>query len=185
MPIQSHQMDREKLKEAVLLIASHCPPEEMGNVKMHKALYFADMLFYLAEGRPLTGVDYIKQKFGPVARHLTAAINELSAEGRLEVTETEYFGLFKKNYQPREPFKANRLSENEMAFLRETTDYVRGKSAKEISELSHNAAWEMADLGEVIPYFTALRLVPTEVTESDRQWALDSAREIATEPLTL
>jgi uncharacterized phage-associated protein len=181
LPRQQVQLDREKLKEAIWLIASHCPPEELGNVKLHKILYFSDMLFFLHEGRPITGVDYLKQKFGPVARHLTVAVAELVSEGRLEVTEREYFGLYKKSYIPREPYNAGRISAEEAELIREVADFVRGKSAREISEISHNAAWEAATLGEVIPYYTALRLVPTEVTDSDRQWATESARAYATE----
>lgn len=176
---QQFQLDREKLKEAVCLIASHCPPEELGNVKLHKILYFADMMFFLHEGRPITGVDYMKQKFGPVARHLTVSVAELVAEGALRVEEQEYFGMYKKNYIPTKEYKANRLSEEEVELLREVSDFVRGKSAKEISEISHNAVWEAAELGEVLPYFTALRLVPTEVNDSDREWAADSARKYA------
>lgn len=179
---QNYQLDRAKLKEAILLIASHCPPEELGNVKLHKALYFADMLHFIDEGRPLTGVDYLKQKFGPVARHLTAALAELEAEGRLQITDQDYFGLVKKNYVPREQYTRVHLSDHEESLLREMADFVRGRSAKEISELSHNAAWEAAELGEVIPYFTALRLIPTEVNDQDRQWADESAREYAAEP---
>lgn len=182
MATQRYQLDREKLKEAVLLIASHCPPQELGNVKLHKTLYFSDMLFFLREGRPLTGVDYLKQKFGPVARHLSNAVSALEAEGRLSVSEQEYFGLYKKTYTPVKQYVRERLSEDEETLIREVADYVRGKSAKEISEISHNAAWESVELGEVIPYFTALRLAPVEVTDADRQWASDAAREYATEP---
>jgi uncharacterized phage-associated protein len=182
MPAQNYQLDREKLKDAILVIASRCPPAELGNVKLHKALYFADMLFFLREGRPLTGVQYIKQKFGPVARHLTAMVGELVAEGRLKVTEEEYYGLLKKSYLPTAKHEPAHLSKQEVSLLHDMADFVRGSSAKEISEFSHNAAWEAADLGEVIPYFTALRLLPVEVSDSDRQWALDSALEYATEP---
>jgi uncharacterized phage-associated protein len=92
------QFDREKFKEAILLIASHCPTAELGNVKLHKILYFSDMLFYLHEGRPITGAEYIKQKFGPVAKHLTATVNELVADGLLACDEVEHFGVYKKNY---------------------------------------------------------------------------------------
>jgi hypothetical protein len=66
--------------------------------------------------------------------------------------------------------------------VKEVADFVRGKSAREISEISHNAAWESVELGEAIPYFTALRLVPAEINEEDRQWAIDSARAYAIEP---
>jgi hypothetical protein len=178
---QQFQLDREKLKEAVWLIAAHCPPEELGNVKLHKILYFSDMLFFLHEGQPITGVEYLKQKFGPTARHLTLATSELVSEGKLEISEVEYFGLYKKNYIPKAEFRRRRLSEKEASLIVEVADFVRGKSAKEISELSHNAAWEAAEMGEVLPYFTALRLIPTEVTDSDRAWAIESAHKHASQ----
>lgn len=180
MPNQ-HQFDREKLKETVLLIASLCPPDELGNVKLHKILYFSDMLHFLAEARPITGVDYLKQKFGPVARHLTQATSQLQQEGKLEVRADDYFGLPKKTYVPKTKYKQHRLSDLEVSIVREMSDFVRGQSAREISIFSHNAAWESVELGEVIPYFTALRLIPTEVDDSDRAWATEWALEHATE----
>lgn len=176
MPRSAVQFDREKFKEAILFLASYCPPEELGNVKLHKMLYFADMMNFLEEGRPLTGVDYLKQKFGPTARHLTSAVEELAREERLVVRENEHHGFFKKDYLVTPGFKPLRLAQREQALLRDVADFVRGKTARQISEISHNAAWEAAELGEVIPYFTALQLVPTEVTDDDRAWALETAR---------
>jgi uncharacterized phage-associated protein len=176
VPGSTVQFDREKFKEAILFLASHCPPEELGNVKLHKMLYFADMITFLEEGRPLTGVDYLKQKFGPTARHLTSAVDELAREGSLIVREAEYHGFFKKDYVAARSFQPLRLAESEMMLLREVADFVRGKTARQISEISHNAAWEAAELGEVIPYFTALQLVPVEITDADRAWALETAK---------
>lgn len=173
------QFDREKLKEAVWLLADYCPVEELGNVKLHKMLYFADMLRFLQEGRPITGVEYQKQKFGPTARYLSSAVQELQAEGLLRLEENSFYGFYKKSYVGVRPYRAERLSPEEQALLREVADFVRGKSAKEISELSHNAAWEAAELGEVIPYFTALRLAPEEVTDDDRAWAIEAAHQHA------
>jgi len=172
---QQHQFDREKFKEAIWVIASHCPAEELGNVKLHKILYFADMLTFLDEGRPLTGVEYLKQKFGPTARYLTAAVSEMVDEGVLSIEETDYHGFMKKSYVPHGMPHMARLSESEVTLLKDVADFVRGKSAKEISEISHNAAWDAAELGEVIPYTTALKLAPVEVKDSDRQWAKETA----------
>ena len=178
------QFDREKLKEAICLLASHCAPAELGNVKLHKMLYFSDMLSFLDEGHPITGVEYQKQKFGPTARYLTAALNSLERDGILQILEEPFHGFFKKSYVSRSPYQANRLSSREQDLLREVADFVRGKTAKEISELSHNAAWEAASLGETIPYFTALRLIPDEISDDDRSWAEQTALENATsEPL--
>ena len=175
------QFDRTKLREAVWAIAAYCPPSELGNVKLHKILYFADMLTYLREGRPLTGVDYLKQKFGPTARYLTAAIQDLVNEGRMAVETVEHYGLYKKNYLVRGDARPNVLSDAEIALLKEVADFVRGRTASEISEISHNAAWEAAELGEVIPYQSVLMLVPVEIKDKDRQWALEAAQKYVRE----
>jgi hypothetical protein len=110
-------------------------------------------------------------------------VSELVNEGRLRVTEDEYFGLYKKSYTPIGELAVDRLSEEEQRLLTDMTEFVCGFSAKEISEFSHNAAWEMMELGEVIPYFTALQLLPAEINDLDRQWAIDSAQAYAAEPL--
>lgn len=178
---ENTQFDREKFKEAIWFLTSYCPPDELGNVKLHKMLYFSDMLHFLQEGKPLTGVEYLKQQFGPTARHLTTAIDELSRSHVIDIKTVDYHGFFKKEYRPLVEFRAERLSEDEISILRDVADFVRGKTAKEISEISHNAAWDAAAMGEVIPYFTALRLVPTEINESDRTWAREIARTHARE----
>jgi uncharacterized phage-associated protein len=141
------------------------------------------MLHFLKEGKPLTGVDYLKQKFGPVARHLTAALSSLQSEGRLRISEEERFGLYKKSYVPLTKYEPKLLNSDEQTLILEVLEFVRGKSAKEISEISHTAPWEMVELGEVIPYYTALRLVPDEIEDEDREWAINTAREYAAEPL--
>lgn len=179
MRSQPVQFDREKLKDAVWYLVALCEPRELGNVKLHKMLYFSDMLAFLNEGRPITGVEYLKQKFGPTARHLTAALRELEADGRISVSEDTHYGYAKKAYIELKPYTRTRLTETEEGMLRDVAQFVRGKSAREISDLSHNAAWEATAMGDVIPYFTALKLVPTEITEEDREWAIDSARKHA------
>lgn len=173
------QLDREKLKEAVWLIASYCPPEELGNVKLHKILYFSDMFYFLREGRPITGEDYLKQQFGPTSRHLSATVNALKAEGKLDVTETEFFGMYKKNYIPKFPYKQTYLSDAETNLIKMMADFARGINAREISEISHNSAWEAAEMGERIPYFTALQFAPVEITEADVTWGIESANKYA------
>ncbi len=173
------QFDREKLKEAVWLLAAYCPREELGNVKLHKILYFSDMLSFLDVGQPITGVEYQKQKFGPTARHLSSALRSLEMEGRVKTVEEPYHGFYKKTYVSLLGYQPARLNLREQSLLREMADFVRGKTAREVSELSHNAAWETASLGETLPYFTVLNLIPNEIDDDDRSWAERTALEYA------
>jgi uncharacterized phage-associated protein len=170
--------DREKFNAVVHFVCSNSDPAHLGNVKLHKILYFADMMHFMSEGKPLTGVDYLKQKFGPVARYLSSAINQLSEDGKIEVRKRDYFGYEKSDYIARCSISAGALSNAEIRLLTDVIEFVSGKSAREISELSHDAAWQWAELGERIPYAAALGLVPTEITETDISSAVLESRQI-------
>ena len=91
------QFDRAKLKTVILYICSKCEPSQLGVVKLHKALYLADMLVYAYVGAPITGATYRKRALGPTCDQLLAVLRELSKEGVLEIREVEYFGYRKKN----------------------------------------------------------------------------------------
>ena len=96
------QFDREKFKDVVHYVVDYVRAnlgtEALGNTKLHKVLYYSDILRYLDTGQPLTGVEYQRQKFGPTARYLTWALKELEAEGRVSVTKRNYYGYQKSEY---------------------------------------------------------------------------------------
>lgn len=48
------RVDFAKLKDVVHYVCAQCNQDELGNVKLHKILYFADMLHYLSLRKPLT-----------------------------------------------------------------------------------------------------------------------------------
>ena len=175
------QFDQNKFRDLVHFVISRCQPEELGRVKLHKILYFSDMLGFLASGRPITGEDYIKQKFGPTARHLQSALRDLANAGRVEVSERAYFGYPKQDFVSRTDPDLSRFSEAEIAIVEDMVDFVCARTAREISEFSHNDAWKQAEMGETIPYFMAYSFVPCEITDDDREWARDEARRVVSE----
>ena len=165
------QFDREKLLEAVYFVCSVSDPSKLSNVKLHKILYFSDMMRFLETGRPITGVEYIKQKMGPTARHLAWAFRELQSCGALKVSKEEFHGFIKKRYETKEDYPIRKMSAEEKDMLKEATDYFSDMSARETSEISHNAAWRSARMGEVIPYHSVYRLLPVELDDDDMKWA--------------
>lgn len=171
-------IDRDKFKDVVHYICANCSVEELGNVKLHKALYFADMMTFISSGRPMTGVEYQKQKFGPVARHLTWAINELCKDGRLRAEKRDYFGFTKVDYVSLQHPSTRSLSNEEIHLLNEVIDFVCNKTAKELSELTHDAAWRAAKMGEVIPYYAAHGILPAAVSDADMDAAIKEAKRI-------
>lgn len=174
------KFDRAKFKAVVHYICANTDPDELGNVKLHKVLYFADMLHFASTGTPLTGVDYLKQKFGPVARNLSKAVEELQQDGKLRVEVQDYFGFDKKRYVSIAP-PTVKMTNEEARLLGDVMAYVCGRSARAISELSHDAAWSAAVLGERIPYAAALGLGSDEITDADIEAGIADARRLRPE----
>jgi antitoxin SocA-like protein len=176
------QFDREKYKAVVLYTCDKCKAHQLGAVKLHKVLYFADMLHYAHVGAPMTGSTYRKRPHGPTSDELLPTLRELEKTGAIQVREVDYFGYRKKEYVARELPEIERLSHTEISLLDDVVDFVcRNNSAKTISELSHNRAWEMADFGEVLPYHSAFHIFPTQVSLEVMDWARNEAGRLEAE----
>ncbi|RSY88025.1 DUF4065 domain-containing protein [Sphingomonas koreensis] len=173
------QFDRSKLEAVILRTCNACPAEKLGAVKLHKVLYFLDMLHYAQEGVPVTGATYRKRPFGPTCAQLLPALRDMEKERLLDIREVEYYGLRKKEYVPRETEKAGVLNDNEVALLDEVIEFVcERNTAKTISDYSHQLPWEMVEFGAVIPYETALMLYPVQVSPEAFEAAEDGAKEV-------
>jgi hypothetical protein len=172
------QFDRAKFKDLVHYICHYCDPSQLGAVKLHKVLYFSDMLYYAATGAPITGAQYVKSQFGPTAASLLPAIRELEQEVRVKVRVTEHFGFRKREYTSTQAPDRSRFNAAELACVDEVIDFVcRNNTARSISEFSHTRAWELAKPGEVLPYFTVFHMFPNEVSSETLEWAESEARE--------
>jgi len=181
MPEPGVTFDREKFLAVVHWIIEACSGDldKLGQTKLHKVLYYADMLSYVARGESLTGVDYVKQPFGPTARYLGWALRELSASGAIQVRSRAFHGLSKQDFVLQKPCATNRLDAGERELLNDVIDFVCGFSAKEISEISHAKPWESVRFGERIPYATAFLLLPPRAPNAaDREWAELKAKEV-------
>jgi hypothetical protein len=166
------QFDREKFKETVLYIITHCDADHLGAVKLHKCLYFSDMLHFAFYGAPITGSQYRKRPFGPTSDDLLPALNDLSRAGAIDVQDVNYFGYRKKEYVGLRDPDSSRFNEHEQGLLNDVIEFVcRGNTAKTISEFSHNRAWEKAEYGAELPYHTAFYLLPMQVSEEAKEWA--------------
>lgn len=176
---EEDRFDREKFKDAVHFIVQQAGctrgRDSLGNTKLHKILYYSDILRYLDTGQPLTGEDYLRQRFGPTARHLAWAIRELVGEGRVSVSEVNYFGYAKGEYEAAAEFRSNRLASDEIALITHVIEFVCQHTAHEISEFSHDEVWSSVAMGERIPYYAAFAMLPAELTEEDIEEAASEA----------
>jgi hypothetical protein len=176
------QFDRLKFKQVVLYVISLCLPERLGAVKLNKILYFCDMLLYAWAGHPLTGATYKKRPHGPTTDDLLPALRDLQKEGLIHIGKADYFGYIKTVFRLRgELSSLPSLNDQEKQLISDVTEFVANQNtAKTISELSHNLAWEMAEFGAELPYYSAFALFPTTVFEETVEWAKSKVDEIET-----
>ncbi len=151
-------------------------------VKMHKALFYSDMIFYALRGESITGAEYRKRDHGPTCDMALSAIRQLSDAGELEVKRVDYFGYWKRAFALRTSAETNELSGDEKALIGDCVSFVcKNSTAKAISEFSHSGPWELVGFGEVIPYYAAISLIPDEVSEETLAWGSDVGDQIEAE----
>ena len=172
MPTEEHfQFDQQKFKDIVHYVVDHVSnaygSEFLGNTKLHKILYYTDMLNYLEHFKPMTGAEYQRQKFGPTARHLSAALRELTGENRVETKAVNYFGYQKTEYNSKKSPNSARISGDEKSTINHVIEFVCNQSAAEISEFSHDAVWASVPMGHRIPYYAAMAMFPAVFSEDD------------------
>ena len=179
---ENFQYDHQKFKDVVHYVVDFVGrtygSEFLGNTKLHKVLYFVDILHYLSHFRPLTGAEYQRQKFGPAARHLSSALSQLTLEDRIETKSVNYFGYSKKEYHARKTPILNRLSDEERKIIEHVTAFVCQKAATEISEFNHDDVWASVPMGQRIPYFAALAMFPAVYSEKDIEAAQAEVPEL-------
>ncbi len=152
------ELDEPRFKELIVLISELCADDPTyGSVKLNKILYFADFMAYRELGKPITGATYFKLAEGPAPRRLLAARRALVEEGRLAIEHRPYFQGVQKRPTVVGPGSQRELfSDDELHIVTAIVEYFRGKSARDVSDISHREpGWILAEEREDIPYETA------------------------------
>ncbi len=159
------QFDRAKLEAVILYTCQKCPPSRLGAVKLHKVLYFFDMLRFAESGTPATGATYRKRPHGPTCDQLLPTLRELERSSAISIEQVDYHGFRKNEYTAVVKPEMERLNEAEVSLLDDVVDFVCFQnSARTISEFSHQRPWESVEFGAEIPYESAFLLFPTDVS---------------------
>ncbi len=170
----------DKFKCLVHYICYKADRDELGATKLNKILWFSDIWHYLTHGRTITGETYVKHHYGPVPKHIEPVLWDLQSSGMIQVRDAEYFGYPKKEYITIRKPDLSCFTADEISSVNDIIDDVcKGHTAASISALSHNRAWELAEIGEEIPCFTVFAGDPSPINQSDIDWACQSIAEDA------
>lgn len=171
--------DREKFKNLVHYVIHKAGDRDgFGATKLYKVIWFSEGRCFLLDGAPIAAADYIREKHGPVPRLGRIIRSELVAEGKIKEWKVPHFNHEKWNFKSiSSPFPLM-IDERQKKCVDYWIDHIdRQHSAASISEESHDYAWEIAKMGEPLPFSAVL----AERTRRPTGAMLDRARQKARE----
>lgn len=169
-----------KFKELVLLLSQLSRgrgDKKLGKTKLNKLLYRADFEAFRLLGQPITGAEYRKQEYGPVASELPRIIDELGQAGHLAWEQVETGPYTQKRPDAIETPDSTMFSDAEMEIIHRALDELEPLGGASVSRWSHreSVGWRLSKTGDPIPYeadIVASGPAPAEAVERLRQRVL-------------
>lgn len=161
----------DTLKRLVHYVAYRCveDPGQLGTVKLNKILWYSDLTAYRQRGASITGEKYVKRQHGPAADRVYSVVKQLDDERKVVVRQ---FGTQQREYLALATPDLEGLNPDDLRIVDDWIETVCNKhTAHTISLKSHDAIWELAEIGEEIPYYAMLASELHEVTPEDIDWA--------------
>jgi hypothetical protein len=174
------QFDRDKFKALLHYIVWRAGDKDgFGATKLYKILWFSDARAYMLFGEPITGESYVREKYGPMPRHGLSMIREMSDDGAIRVWNDIYFNVQIRRFKSlRGPDKLS-LDERQRQIVEYWIGHIADEhTAASISEESHDYAWEIAKLGEEIPYHAIFANRIRDPEGEELEWASRRAKEL-------
>ncbi|WP_137113337.1 Panacea domain-containing protein [Mesorhizobium sp. GR13] len=172
--------DRNRLKALVhYVIWKAGAHPDFGATKLNKIAWFSDAKSYVLTGQSITGAPYTRQEHGPVPRDIMPIRDQLVSDGAIKQWKDRKYSKPVWCFRSLQTPDQNAFSSNE----RKTIDYwidtiVKEHTAESASELSHDYGWEIAKMGETLPFYSVLAERVRAPVGEELEWAKKTAREM-------
>src|SRR5690554_227212 len=121
--------------------------------KLMKLLWYADFLMFKKHKKSISGISYLKFRYGPVPRKFNAMLGALESINKIEIMEEDdlFNGYTKITIQPRESVNTSIFDKEELAIIKYVNKYFKDYGSKQIADYSHKEkAWlEVEDRQEI------------------------------------
>ena len=167
---------QDRLRQLILYIANKCENNSrFGMTKLVKILYFADFESYRQRGKPITGLAYIKQPYGPVPEPFFTVRDSMVGKDIVIRTQATLGDREQQRViAMREP-DLSLFSAEDIAIVDQVIELVWKLNAEQVSNMSHGLAWLAAKDKERIPYQAAY--INDNITSDDLAMAKFMANE--------
>lgn len=150
------RFNQDKFREVLLYILERVGGRaNIGETAIYKLLYFIDTDYYENYGKSVTGLSYVKQKFGPTPSQseFLPAIKALKERGELVTEEVQLGSYRQKKYLPTIEAELHFLTAHELEHINWELDRLSTLSARALSAFSHeDTPWIVAQMGAPIDY---------------------------------
>jgi len=165
----------EKLRQVVLYILSKCGGKSnFAETVLYKILYYIDFNIYEILGEPVTGMNYIHQKFGPIPqlKQYQPTIQNMREKQEIKIFNQDYYGMVQKRYVALIDYKMDDFSAKEMDLIDKVLKHLSDMGARQIEEYVHgDIPWMLTEDNEVIPYDLVIeRKFPHAYRDYDKIW---------------
>jgi hypothetical protein len=168
-----HRFDRDRFRALVQYVCWICDnPRTLGTHRLNCILWYSDRNVYLESGRSITGATYIRQHKGPQARPLQPMLVELEKEGVIARRTADRIGGSDFLFAIRRP-NLNRFEPDEISIVEAVTRAICLEARDSIPyQIAHDRVWQVAQIGEVLPYFTVFAGHSGDILPADISWAM-------------
>lgn len=154
MPVHIKHFDRDKALEAILFIARSLRKPTYHSIS--KMLYLADKLHLQEYGRLICGDRYIAMDNGPVPSAIYDMMKVAAGRRSIDVDWDEIIREAMAVCRGREIVAKrdgdlNMLAESEIECIRQTIAEYGNKTFGELSDITHDSAWNTTDDNQTIP----------------------------------
>jgi len=148
---------QDRLRQMILHVADKCrSAERFGFIKLNKILWKADFNAFAARGRPVTGREYTRQKFGPVPKEMLPLHREMKERGLITIEMVDFGDdIVEHRTLPLRPADLARFTKEDLEFVASAIGHYWNMSGMESSDDSHGVAWQTRTNGEPMPYEAA------------------------------
>jgi hypothetical protein len=167
----------QRLRELVLYISDRCDSDpNFGKTKLNKVLVFADFTSFARTGKPITGVQYMREKNGPMPRPILGLLDRMVSKGEIVIRPVQVGPYVQRRVIPLRKADLSLFTSEEIAEIEASIRHCWDHTATSISDLTHGVAWKIAEVnGAGIPYEAAfLSDEPIRPIDIERTRALNT-----------
>lgn len=124
---------------------------KLGKVKLVKILWFADREFMYKYYKQLTDLEYRKMPQGPMPTNIEKILKNMQEKGIIKPFHTSKYGYKQQCFLCLKEPDLNQFSAQEISILDKVIVELQNKSAKQISNQTHDELWNSIEQGKIMP----------------------------------